>query len=158
MHLLNETVLISIKISLKFIPKGPINNIPALVQIMAWRRPGAKPLSEPMLPTLLTHIYVTRPQWVKSVSPKLLTADPHVMMRYTFDKSYGWFSSDQMNQHDALIQFVRFLVLHKMYVSGHFLWCKIYWLLALTHHHWFHWVKFNRFKWNFPKLKLGTFS
>ena len=29
--LLNENVLISIKISLKFIPKGPINNIPALV-------------------------------------------------------------------------------------------------------------------------------
>ena len=34
-------------ISLKFVPKGPINNIPALVQIMAWRRPGDKPLSEP---------------------------------------------------------------------------------------------------------------
>ena len=37
-----------IKNSLKFVPKGPINNIPALVQIMAWRRPGDKPLSEPM--------------------------------------------------------------------------------------------------------------
>ena len=36
----NENVWISIKISLKFVPKGPINNnnIPALVQIMAWRR------------------------------------------------------------------------------------------------------------------------
>ena len=33
----NENVWISIKISLKFVPKGPINNIPALVQIMAWR-------------------------------------------------------------------------------------------------------------------------
>ena len=32
---------------MKFVPKGPINNIPALVQIMAWRRPGDKPLSEP---------------------------------------------------------------------------------------------------------------
>ena len=42
---LNENVWISIKISLKFVPKGPINNIPALVQIMAWRR----------------HICVTRP-------------------------------------------------------------------------------------------------
>ena len=31
-----ENVLIAIRISLKFIPKGPINNIPALVQIMAW--------------------------------------------------------------------------------------------------------------------------
>ena len=45
----NENVWISIKISLKFVPKGPINNIPALVQIMAWRRPGEKPLSEPMM-------------------------------------------------------------------------------------------------------------
>ena len=35
---LNENVRISIKISLKFVPKGPINNIPALVQILAWRR------------------------------------------------------------------------------------------------------------------------
>ena len=31
----SENVRISIKISLKFVPKGPINNIPALVQIMA---------------------------------------------------------------------------------------------------------------------------
>ena len=37
---LNENVLILIKISLKFVPKGPINNMPALVQIMAWRQPG----------------------------------------------------------------------------------------------------------------------
>ena len=62
---LNENVWILIKISLKFVPKGPINNIPALVQIMAWRRPGDKPLSEPMMGSSLTHICVTRPQWVK---------------------------------------------------------------------------------------------
>ena len=46
---LNEKTQISIKISLKFVLKGPINKIPAWVQIMAWRRPGDKPLSEPML-------------------------------------------------------------------------------------------------------------
>ena len=40
---LNENVSIAIKISLKFVPKVSINNIPALVQIMAWRRPGDKP-------------------------------------------------------------------------------------------------------------------
>ena len=62
---LNENVIISIKISLKFVPKGPINNNPALVQIMAWRRSGDKPLSEPMTVSLLSHICVTRPQWVK---------------------------------------------------------------------------------------------
>ena len=42
----DENVWISIQVSLKFVPKGRINNIPALVQIMAWRRPGDKPLSE----------------------------------------------------------------------------------------------------------------
>ena len=53
-----------IDISLKFVPKGPVDNIPALVQIMAWRRPGDKSLSEPMVVCSPTHICVTRPQWV----------------------------------------------------------------------------------------------
>ena len=61
---LNDNVRISIKISLKFVPKGPIDNIPSLVQIMAWRRSGDKPLSEPMMVSLPTHICVTRTQWV----------------------------------------------------------------------------------------------
>ena len=61
---MNENVWILIKISLKFVPKGPINDIPSLVQIMAWRRSGGKPLSEPIMVSLLTHICVTRPQWV----------------------------------------------------------------------------------------------
>ena len=61
---LNENVWIPINISLKFVPKGPINNIRALVQILAWRRPGDKLLSEPMLVSLPTNMSVTRPQWV----------------------------------------------------------------------------------------------
>ena len=32
-----------------FAPKGPIDNNRELVQLMAWRRTGAKPLSEPMM-------------------------------------------------------------------------------------------------------------
>ena len=60
----NENEWISPRISLKFVPKVRINNIPALVQIMAWRRAGDKPLSKPVLVCLLTHICVTRPQWV----------------------------------------------------------------------------------------------
>ena len=48
-----------------FVSKQPINNIPALVQIMAWRRSGDKPLSEPIMVRLQTHICVTRLQWVK---------------------------------------------------------------------------------------------
>ena len=66
---LNENIRISTKNSLKFVPKGLINNIPALVLIMAWRRPGDKPLSEPMMVRLPTHICVTRPQWVKVEFP-----------------------------------------------------------------------------------------
>ena len=62
----NEDVWIPIKNSLKFVSMCPINNILALVQIMAWRREGDKPLSEPMLVSLPTHIWVTRPQWVKA--------------------------------------------------------------------------------------------
>ena len=61
---LNENVWISINVSLKFVPGDPINNILKLVQIIAWRRPGDKPLSEPMMVSLLMQICVTRPQWV----------------------------------------------------------------------------------------------
>ena len=68
---LNENVRILIKILLKFVAKGSINNIPALVQVMAWRRPGNKPLPEPVMVRLLTNICVTRPQWVKEVNLSL---------------------------------------------------------------------------------------
>ena len=68
---LNENVWILLKISLEFVPKGPINNIPSLVQVMAWRRPGDKPLSEPMMVSLLTHICVARSQWVNNGLTKL---------------------------------------------------------------------------------------
>ena len=54
---MNEDVWVLIKIPLKFVNKGQINNIPALVQIMAWRRPGGKPLSEPMM-AQLTEAYM----------------------------------------------------------------------------------------------------
>ena len=65
---LNENVRTSLKNSLKFVPMGPINNIQAFVQIMAWRRPSDKPLSEPMLVFVPTHICITPPQWVKTNS------------------------------------------------------------------------------------------
>ena len=62
----NENVKMSIKISLKFVPWCPINNIPALIQTMTWRRPGDKPLFEAMMVISPTHICVTRPQWVNN--------------------------------------------------------------------------------------------
>ena len=54
---MNENVWILIKIALNVVPMISINNIPAL----AWRGPGYKPLSEPMMANLLMHICVTRP-------------------------------------------------------------------------------------------------
>ena len=87
---LNENIRISIKISLKFVPKGLINNIPALVLIMAWRRSGDKPLSEPMIVRLLTHICVTRPQWV------------NVLMIYSSDAvNFGIFTKSVHEMHSS---------------------------------------------------------
>ena len=86
----NENVLILIKISLKFVPKVQSNNIPALVQIMAWRRPGDKPLTGPvMISSLLTHKCVTRPQCVDWVPCKLVKFNflTLVMVTYITNKN-----------------------------------------------------------------------
>ena len=55
---LKEIVWISLNISLNFVLTVQISNIPALVQIMAWRQPGDKPLSGPMM-VYLTDAYVS---------------------------------------------------------------------------------------------------
>ena len=55
---LNENVWILINISLKFVPKGQIDNISALVQKMAWHGPGDRPLFEPKIVRLLSHLYM----------------------------------------------------------------------------------------------------
>ena len=57
-----KIVVFFIKFSLKYVRKGPMDNNQTLVQIMAWRRSGDKPLSEPMMISLPTHMCVTRPQ------------------------------------------------------------------------------------------------
>ena len=49
MHFLNKSYFISIKISLKFVPKGWTDNKSALVQVMACCQIRSKPLPEPML-------------------------------------------------------------------------------------------------------------
>ena len=74
---LNENIRISLKISLKSVPNVLITNIPTLVQIMAWRRPGTKPLSEPMMVILVTNMCVTRPQWVKQTAKQTIFTDFH---------------------------------------------------------------------------------
>ena len=52
---LNENDWITIKISLKFVPRSPIDNKPALVQVMAWCQTGNKPLPELMLSQFTGH-------------------------------------------------------------------------------------------------------
>ena len=85
---LNENIWFPIKISLKFVPQGLINNIPALVQIMAWRRPGHKLLSEPMMVSLPTHICVTQPQWVKYLSDDMHSVSNIRVYHKTFVTTY----------------------------------------------------------------------
>ena len=46
---LNENDKIPIQISLKLVPRGPIDNKPPLVQVMVWRRKGDKPLPEALM-------------------------------------------------------------------------------------------------------------
>ena len=101
---MNKNVIILINISLKFVPKGLINNVPALVQIKAWCRPGDKPLSKPMMVNLLMHICVTRPQWVNPLcwwynvvpflhfwfSPNLHNSHPIWISKCTPNVSVGW--------------------------------------------------------------------
>ena len=79
---LNENAWISLKISLKFVPKIRNNNVAALVHIMAWCRPGDKPLSGPMLFGLLTHICVTGPQRVKCIYRWLLSMDSCIRIQW----------------------------------------------------------------------------
>ena len=54
---LNENDRIPIQISLKFVPRSPIDNKLALVQVMAWHRTGDKPLHETTL-TQFTDAYM----------------------------------------------------------------------------------------------------
>ena len=58
----------------EFVNKGSINNIPTLVQKMAWRRADDKPLSGPLKISLPTLICVTHSRWVKWLTrPRIWT-------------------------------------------------------------------------------------
>ena len=62
---------------MKFVFKSPVNNIPVLGQIMAWRRPNDKPLSKPMVVSLLTHICANRPLWVNMIYLSIFSGSFH---------------------------------------------------------------------------------
>ena len=110
----NENVRISIKFSLKFILKCPINNIPALVLIMAWRRPGDKPLFEPVMVSLLTHICVTWPWWGnKSLPGSLMIHSSHYQNH--------WWSTQVITRiiDDLLKSLPESLMIHSSHYQNH---------------------------------------
>ena len=83
---MNENVCITI--SLKFVPKRPINNIPELFQIMAWRRIGDKPLSETML-TQFTDAYMRHHPGALSLT-HLPRDKMAVISQTTFSNTFSW--------------------------------------------------------------------
>ena len=102
---LKENIWISLKISVECVPDVRININPALVQIMAWRQPGGKPLSEPMMASLLTHISVTLPQWVI-----------HVLSTYMIYKIYTIKLQAFWSDLNALCLITKLLLhVHQMY-------------------------------------------
>ena len=68
---LNDNDIIPIQISFNYAPRSPIDNKPALDQVMTWRRTGDKPLSEPMM-TQFSDAYIcgTRGRSVNLVQTK----------------------------------------------------------------------------------------
>ena len=94
----NENCCILIKISLKYIPRGPFSNKPALVQIMAWRRWGDKALSEPMM-ALFTDAYMhhSAPMSYRKPWPDTCDLMLHVVIMpgnsiFYYKKSSRWMS------------------------------------------------------------------
>ena len=96
----NENCCILIKFSLKYVRKGPIDNNRALVQIMAWRRSGDKPLSEPMMISLPTHMCTIRPQWVNTMAAAGLVMEgamASTVMLLPLSPEYPCFSCYKLN-------------------------------------------------------------
>ena len=88
---LNKNVWILMKIFLKFIPKGPINNISVLVKLMGWRPPGSELLSEPIMVRLLMHTCVTQPQWINwtIMNSSIQCKNKHFIWHYVRSISYA---------------------------------------------------------------------
>ena len=72
----------------KFVFEGPTDSESVLVQVMAWCRPGDKPLSESMV-NWMTHICVTRPRTVNSSPLNKMAA----ISQTTFSSAFSWMKS-----------------------------------------------------------------
>ena len=130
----NKNVWISITISLKYVPMGPIINITALVLIMAWHRPGNKLLSETIMVSLLMHICITRPQWVNPkvgntsspwsrhcLSPKTLTLSqkhPFMSQKWMPLCVHSWHFRCLLYKQKYLIQYILGLLSMTLMISS----------------------------------------
>ena len=59
---------------------------------MAWRRLGDKPLSEPMMVSLLTHISVNPPQWVKQWRCRLSCTNLSIWYHDSYHRYMIWYN------------------------------------------------------------------
>ena len=119
---LNENIWIVIKFSRKFIPKGPVNNIPALVQIMAWHHLGDQPLSEPMIVSLPTPIFVNQCQWVNTGGLNKMAG-----ILQTIWKSEIWFLCYKLEKNLNVLKVYLMLSQHWVQVMA---WC--HWNIATS--------------------------
>ena len=86
-----------------FAPSFPINSIPTLVQTMAWRRPGDKPLSESVMFSLLTYICVTRPQGFNVVQMREHSENYHQFFTFLVVIAVGPIDCDVTWARDVII-------------------------------------------------------
>ena len=84
---LKESVTISIQMSLKFAPEGPINSKSSLVQAMAWCQTGDKPWPEPML-TQFTNAYMWH--WGRWVNLASTLSQRHHFTDDIFKLRFSW--------------------------------------------------------------------
>ena len=91
----NENDWMSIKISLKFIHEGPIDNKSVLVQVMAWRRQATSHYLNQCWPSFLTHICGTRGRWVNHGDAMPRKRFPHYL---PFVRGIIWWTVDSLHK------------------------------------------------------------
>ena len=87
---LNENFWSLNTISLKYVSEGPIDNMVALVQIMAWCWSGDKSLPDHQCwPSSLMHICSTRKRWVNQIV-RLRCEKVDTILLVTFSNVFSW--------------------------------------------------------------------
>ena len=81
--------------------------VPHFKHMISWRRPGDKPLSEPVMVSWLTHIYVTRPHWVNYGADRWRI----IVLQVTISKELFFVSSIRDNEFTHAISKQRELIL-----------------------------------------------